>query len=540
MTKTKKNVVIGIVGKNLDRKDSSWRPTICLVQNMIQKGFSVDRFHFLYQKSDRKLAEDIKSELEPLLLKTKIQLDVVNSLAWDYKKTSQHLFDYVSKFPFDYQNEDYYIHLTTGTDTVKNCWILLITNNILRAKIIQSHNPKGGSAQSYTFVNTDEISLQFDLWKQENATKNRLNDNILTYQEIYSEIEVIVQSEVKASRFLLLGETGTGKTQLAQDIAKYLNLNFVEINCACLIRETAMNELCGHKKGSFTGAIEGYEGKLRQADGGILFLDEIGELGLEEQAMLLKVLDGGKVDTIGEKEDKKKPVSFRLFCATNKDLDEEVANGRFRGDLLSRINLWQYYLTPLRERKEELKKVLELQIEENKTVIFDEKEKQYFLKFALASETEWLGNWRDFNNMMTRIFTRAKTQNKKVTKEILDREMTELKTKWSKRKRTKNETNNISTDLLNPNDYHNDIYYQRLCEKLGKEKIEQKYPADILQILAVLRVCEGKKNAAEAGRKLYPNAKNPSDKMTKFLKNGLVDLNWELVQEIVHDSIFSN
>ncbi|MDR0611074.1 MAG: sigma 54-interacting transcriptional regulator [Planctomycetaceae bacterium] len=531
MTKTKKNVVLGIVGNKLDKRKSPWRPTIHLVQSMVQKGFSVDRFHLLYQKSDKKLAEDIQSEIETISLKTKVQLDAVNSLAWDYLKTSQHLFDYVSKFPFDYKNENYYIHLTTGTDTVKNCWVLLLMNNILRAEIIQSHNPEGGSANAYTIVNTEDISLQFDLWKQEHATKNRLNDNILTYQEIFSEIQEIVQSKMKASCFLLLGETGTGKTQLVQDIAKYLKLNFVEINCACLIRATAMSELCGHKKGAFTGASHNYEGKLKQADGGILFLDEISELGLEEQAMLLKILDGGKVDTLAEAENKKKTVSFHLFCATNKDLDEEVANGSFRGDLLSRINLWQYHLTPLRERKEELKKVLETQIEENKTIIFDEKEKQYFLKFALAPETEWLGNWRDFNNMLARIFIRAK--NKKVTKETLDREITELKTRWSKRKGIKIETNNINIDSFNPNDYQNDIYYQRLCEKLGKEKLEQQHYADILQLLTILRICKGKKNAAEAGRKLYPKSINHSSQMGKFLKK--FGLEWELAKEITRD-----
>jgi transcriptional regulatory protein RtcR len=300
---------------------------------MVNKGFSIDRFHLLYQKRDKKLAEDIASEIKCISPETKVQLDIVDSLAWDYPKVSQRLFDYVSKFSFDYHNENYYIHLTTGTDTVKNCWVLLITNNILRAGIIQSHNPKGTSNSKdtsvpahtadqfgnsfdvhnpkkvhYTIVNTDEISSQFNLWKQERSIQNRTKNNIVKYQQIFTEIKQIVDEDKKSSRFLLLGETGTGKTKLVNEIAEYLNLKdkLIEVNCACLIRERAMGELCGYKKGAFTGACEDHNGKLRDADGGILFLDEIGELGLEEQAMLLKVLDGAKVDTLGAKNSEKK------------------------------------------------------------------------------------------------------------------------------------------------------------------------------------------------------------------------------------------
>ncbi|MDR2169193.1 MAG: sigma 54-interacting transcriptional regulator, partial [Planctomycetaceae bacterium] len=465
MTKKMKNVIIGLVGNKLDKKDSAWRPTIHLVQNMVKKDFSIDRFHLLHQKRDNKLAEDIASEIKCISPETKVQLDVVDSLAWDYSKVSQRLFDYVSKFSFDYRNENYYIHLTTGTDTVKNCWVLLITNNILRAEIIQSHNPKGGSQTPYTPVNTDEISSQFNLLKQERIAQN--HTNFSKYHQIFAEIKQIVDEDKKivdkdkkSSRFLLLGETGTGKTKLVKEIAKYLNLEdkLVPVNCACLIRERAMGELCGYKKGAFTGACEDYEGKLREANGGILFLDEIGELGLEEQAMLLKVLDGEKVDTLGAKNSEKNKASFILFCATNKDLDKAVAERCFREDLLSRINLWQYEIQPLRERGDDLKKKLEDQIEKDKTVIFEYKEKQYFLQFALASETEWSGNWRDFDNMLNRIFFRARiTQNKKVTKEIIDKEIAELQTRWSKRKGTKPETNNTNINLLNPNNYQNDI-----------------------------------------------------------------------------------
>jgi transcriptional regulatory protein RtcR len=289
-----------------------------------------------------------------------------------------------------------------------------------------------------------------------------------------------------------------------------------------------MSELCGYKKGAFTGAIENYEGKLQQADGGILFLDEIGELGLEEQAMLLKVIDGAKVDTLGEKENYKKAVSFILFCATNRDLDQEVAEGRFREDLLSRINLWQYELEPLRKRTEEI-------IGELDKINFEDKARDKFIEFAKTAQ--WRGNWRDFKNTLKRLSVRGQLNKTEcVSIENVQFEIEHLQSQWSKR------NGNVHTDpntvhnheLLNPLDYRNDIYYQRLCEKLGKEKIEQKHPIDILQLLAVLRICKGKKNAAETGEILYSKDKNPSSRIGKFLHKKF-GLSWELARVIVSD-----
>ena len=147
---------------------------------------------------------------------------------------------------------------------------------------------------------------------------------------------------------LLLGPTGAGKSALAKRIhALKRERNqlqgqgpFVGINCATLRGENAMSALFGHVRGAFTGAASARQGLLRAADGGVLFLDEIGELGLDEQAMLLRALEDGTFLPLGS--DREVSSRFQLLAGTNRDLRMDVGAGRFRGDLLSRIDVWTF------------------------------------------------------------------------------------------------------------------------------------------------------------------------------------------------------
>ncbi|MDR2642230.1 MAG: sigma 54-interacting transcriptional regulator, partial [Planctomycetaceae bacterium] len=258
MTIKKKNVVIGLVGLKHDKENSAWRPTIQLVENAKKIDLSIDRFHLLVQKSAQKLARQIKTEIEQISPQTTVILDSVESLAWNYKDVSKHLYDYVKNFTFNYQKENYYVHITTGTETVKNCWILLITNRVLRAKLIQTPNPEGNRTIQPHIVDTNFLRNEIEKWQKIDIEEDISAKNKLKYADILNEIKQIIDGTKDNTdcRFLLLGETGTGKTKLAQDIAEYLNCKdkLVEVNCACLLRERAMSELCGYKKGAFTGA----------------------------------------------------------------------------------------------------------------------------------------------------------------------------------------------------------------------------------------------------------------------------------------------
>jgi transcriptional regulatory protein RtcR len=538
MPKQKQNVVIGLLGAKQDKESSTWRPTTHLVTQAVENNFIIHHFRLLYQKRDKKLAEKVKQEIESLSPKTMVHPDALETLAWDYEKVCSRLYQYVSDFSFDYNKQNYYIHITTGTETVKNCWILLLTKGVFRAQIIQTHNPAGGeTTEPYRIVDTDEIRQQIMLWQNKDTEKRLSESNQLSYKEIYEQVrEISASPDFSSCRFLLMGETGTGKTQLAKDIVKkelkLTDNRFVDLNCAGLSEQTAMSELCGYVKGAFTGAEKDTIGKLKLAEGGVLFLDEIGELPLSVQAMLLRCIEDKEFYPVGGT--KKIKTDFRLFCATNKDLQKEVTEGRFRKDLFHRINLWSYYIPSIREQIKQIKNLAdELVRKKEESVVFENNNaRQVFIDFA--KDAEWQGNYRDFNDIFTRMtFFAKRTQNGTITQDILESEIARLKDQWNKG--TEGKTTNLSTvnseNVFDSNDYKSDTYYKRLCEKVGEEKINGKQPIDIIQLLAVLRCCKGKKNVADMGRVLFPKRSNSSDAMGKFLKK--FGLDWQTVQDIV-------
>lgn len=167
--------------------------------------------------------------------------------------------------------------------------------------------------------------------------------------------DLITQVAPLTTSVLIMGENGTGKEGVANCIHRLSTRNkkpFVKINCAALPLNLVESELFGHERGAFTGANEKKIGKFEQADGGTLLLDEIGEMSAEVQAKLLRVLQEKEIDRIGGKSSIK--VDVRIIAATNKDLELEVAQGRFRMDLYYRLLVFPITIPPLRERAEDI------------------------------------------------------------------------------------------------------------------------------------------------------------------------------------------
>jgi two-component system, NtrC family, response regulator AtoC len=160
---------------------------------------------------------------------------------------------------------------------------------------------------------------------------------------------------------LLLGETGTGKEIFAEEIhraSSRADKPLLRVNCAALAESLLEAELFGHERGAFTGAVRAREGILEAADGGTVFLDEVGELTPGIQAKLLRAVEHGEIQRVGEA--RPRHVDVRFICATNRDLDSEVVRGAFRADLLFRLNAMTIVLPPLRERRAEIEPLAEL------------------------------------------------------------------------------------------------------------------------------------------------------------------------------------
>ena len=170
-------------------------------------------------------------------------------------------------------------------------------------------------------------------------------------KSILHAIELAKKVAETDTTVLLTGETGTGKEVFAQAIyqaSKRRHQNFVAINCSAFSSELLESEMFGYKTGAFTGAVKDRKGFFEEADNGVIFLDEIGEMSLDLQAKLLRVLETGTFNKLGESKPTK--VNVRIIAATNRDLQNSVASGHFREDLFYRISVFKIHLPPLRER----------------------------------------------------------------------------------------------------------------------------------------------------------------------------------------------
>lgn len=191
---------------------------------------------------------------------------------------------------------------------------------------------------------------------QEEISKNFNFNNILyssdSYKKVLTQVDQVAATDTTV---LITGESGTGKELLASAIhsnSRRKNRPLIKINCATLPKELMESELFGHKKGAFTGAVANKMGKFALADGGTIFLDEIGELPLELQPKLLRVLQEGEFDELGGTKTIK--VDVRIIAATNRDLKVMLREGLFREDLYYRLNVFPIYNIPLRDRKDDI------------------------------------------------------------------------------------------------------------------------------------------------------------------------------------------
>lgn len=285
----------------------------------------------------------------------------------------------------------------------------------------------------------ENITLKSQL-KERHSHKNIIGKSHLM-QEIFNLIETVSKSN---SNILITGESGTGKELVAKAI-HYSSLRangpFIPIDCAALPEELLESELFGHEKGSFTGAYEQKVGQLELANGGTVFLDEIGELSLNIQKKFLRFLQEREILRIGGKNRIK--IDVRIIAATNRDLEEEIKKGTFREDLYYRLNVVTIHIPPLRDRKEDIpllsRHFLDRFSSANNKIItgIDSDVMRAFMEY------DWPGNVRELENFIERAVVLCPTET--ITTNYMPKVIRELHTENNGRK---DELNLLETEKM--------------------------------------------------------------------------------------------
>lgn len=216
--------------------------------------------------------------------------------------------------------------------------------------------------------------------------------------------ETIAKVAPTEARVMITGENGTGKELVARWLHLQSNRSknpFVEVNCAAIPSELIESELFGHEKGSFTSAVKQRIGKFEQANGGTIFLDEIGDMSLSAQAKVLRALQENKITRVGG--DKDINVNVRVVAATNKNLKEEIQNKKFREDLYHRIGVILIHVPPLRERKEDISLLVGKFLEDISNEYGTKKSAIEETAIKALQSFEWTGNIRELRNVTERL-----------------------------------------------------------------------------------------------------------------------------------------
>lgn len=215
-------------------------------------------------------------------------------------------------------------------------------------------------------------------------------------RQVIAQVKRVAETD---ETVLIHGESGTGKELIARTVhteSKRAMNPFVAINCGAIPLALMESELFGHEKGAFTDAKEMQQGTFERANGGTLFLDEIGELPMDAQVKLLRVLEERKITRVGGK--KAIPVNVRIVAATNRNLDDEVKKGRFRLDLLFRLNVFTVTLPPLRERKEDIPLLVDYFIAKHNKALNLSIQSISRQAMDMLCSYDWPGNVRDLEN----------------------------------------------------------------------------------------------------------------------------------------------
>ena len=525
--------MIGLLGSTLDSGNGPdrwerWRPTVSICQH---ENLLVSRLELLYERKFLGVAEQVAGDIATCSPETRTRITEINFRdPWDFEQVYGALHDFARAYEFNTEREEYLIHITTGTHVAQICLFLLTESHYFPGKLIQTSPPdrrgKKGPGRfeiiDLDLSKYDRIASRFQQEQREAVSflKSGIETRSHSFNQLISRIEQVAISS--RDPLLLMGPTGAGKSRLARRLYELKRVRhqvkgeFVEVNCATIKGDGAMSALFGHVRGAFTGAVRDRRGHLRAADGGVLFLDEIGNLGLDEQAMLLRALEEKVFFPLGG--DREVRSDFQLVAGTNSDLGISVREGRFREDLLARINLWTFRLPGLRDRIEDIEPNLQYELDqyaarEGKRITFNREARIKFLRFAASHEAHWTGNFRDLNGAIIRMATLA--PGGRISVETVEEEITRLKAGWQARSASEGEA--------------------LIRRVLGNQRADELDEFDKAQLAYVLEISRRARSLSEAGRILFGASRarkktiNDADRLRKYLAR--FGLEWPQIQE---------
>ncbi len=376
---------------------------------------SFDHIFLFDTPSTQRITTETKDAIIKLHTGSEVRVIEVNlSDPTNYQEIFKGLRTHLYRITEDFASARFFVAVASGTPQMHACWVLLAASGEIPARILHVRPPRFVTKKQPIVAEMDLSSHEFPSVRFQNgpiyveesevdADSARAQLGIVgDHAAMQRSLEMGAMLAPSQAPVLILGETGTGKELFARYVHRLSGRpreTFVTVNCAAIPADLVESLLFGHKKGAFTGAINNQVGKFDTADKGTLFLDELGELPMSAQAKLLRVLQDGLVEPVGQAKAHK--VDVRIVGATNRDLRKLVRQSKFREDLYYRLNVGEIKLPPLRDRRSDIPK-LALHILDKLNGSLCRPKRLSAEALSRLQSHSWEGNVRDLENVIER------------------------------------------------------------------------------------------------------------------------------------------